>query len=211
MTAQTSDHVSFRLNRVLATFGFHKHLDQYGVAQFDNFLTVFYTDVPGNHLKIQCMVTPAGRTTVKATFNQSRTRAWEDLEVFFDQIEGMIEVWKSGKDEPPEGPIETVRPGKQRRRYKAREILSDVKAGMDDAGLMAKYDLNAKGILDLMNKLLWHGLLTPEELADRRSLARTVYLPIFKCRSCGDLQFTKLNVCPKCKGKMIPANESVVD
>lgn len=209
MKPKTSDHVYFRLNRVLACFGFHKHLDQYSSPPEGNQLTICYTDVRGNDLLMQCFQSPAGRTTVKATFNKSWTRTWEDLESFFDDIEAAIESWRNGTAGPPVPQPTNVRPGKQRRKLKLREILGDVKAGMDDASLMAKYDLNGKGILDLMNKLLWHGLLTPEELADRRSLAKTVYMPVFQCRSCGEIQFAKLAVCPKCNGRMVPANESV--
>lgn len=211
MKRQSSDHVHFRLNRVLGSFGFHKHLDHYDAPAGGTPLTVVFTDVPGNNLAIQYFETSGGRTTVKATFNNGKTRAWGDLEIFFDQIEAVIESWKNGTEEPPEIQTDRVKPGRQRKKFKAREILSDVKAGMDDAALMEKYDLNPKGILDLMNKLLWHGLLTPEELADRRSLARTVYMPIFRCRSCGDLQFAKLDRCPKCNGRMVPANENVVE
>ncbi len=209
MKLKTSDHVFFRLNRVLACFGFHKQLDQYNSAPTDSPLTICYTDVPGNDLLMECFGSAAGRTTVKATFNKSRTRTWEDLESFFDGIEEAIESWKNGMAGPPVPQTENVRPGRQRRKFKLKEVLGDVKAGMDDASLMTKYDLNGKGILDLMNKLLWHGLLTPEELADRRSLAKTVFMHVFQCRSCGDIQFAKLDTCPKCNGKMVPAHESV--
>lgn len=212
MKLENSAHVYFKLNRVLASFGFHKHLDQYDSTPIGNPLTVSYTDVPGNELLIRCYETPAGRTTVKATFNSSRARAWQDLGTFFDEIERIVELWKNGADEPPQPRADKVRhPGRQTRRFKVKEILNDVKAGMDDAALMAKYDLNSKGILDVMNKLLWHGLLTPEELADRRSLAKTVYMPVFQCRACGEIRFAKLDECPKCKGKMVPTNEGVVE
>ena len=81
---------------------------------------------------------------------------------------------------------------------KAKELLADIRAGMDDAGLMQKYGLSAGGILKALNRLLWEGLLSPSEIAERRSLAKTVYMPVFECRSCGDVQFSKVEKCPQC-------------
>ena len=85
---------------------------------------------------------------------------------------------------------------------KAKEILQDMRNGMDDAGLMIKYGLSSKQILKVINMLLWKGLMSPEELADRRSLAKTVYMPTFKCPSCAEIHFTKSDTCPKCKASM---------
>ena len=85
---------------------------------------------------------------------------------------------------------------------KAKEILKDMRAGMDDAALMKKYGLSSKQILKVINMLMWKGLMSPEELADRRSLAKTVYMPTSKCPSCGDIHFTKSDTCPKCGASM---------
>jgi uncharacterized protein (DUF433 family) len=61
-----------------------------------------------------------------------------------------------------------------RKKIKAKELLNDVRAGMGDEVLMEKYGLSAKGILMAMNRLIWEGLTYPSELAERRSLAKTV-------------------------------------
>ncbi len=80
---------------------------------------------------------------------------------------------------------------------KAKELLADIRAGMNGAGLMKKYGLSAGGILKVLNRLIWEGLISLSELAERRSLAKTVYMPVFECRSCGDMQFSKVEKCPR--------------
>lgn len=85
---------------------------------------------------------------------------------------------------------------------KAKELLADIRAGWDDASLMEKYGLSNRGILKALNRLIWEGLLSPSELAERRSLAKTVYMPVFECRSCGDVQFAKVEKCPRCGRRM---------
>jgi len=85
---------------------------------------------------------------------------------------------------------------------KAKELLVDIRAGWDDASLMKKYGFSRGGILKALNRLLWEGLLSPSELADRRSLAKTIYMPVFECGSCGDVQFSKGEKCPRCVTRM---------
>ncbi len=85
---------------------------------------------------------------------------------------------------------------------KAKELLADIRAGSDDASLMKKYGFSAGGILKALNRLLWEGLMSPSELADRRSLAKTLYMPVFECRFCGEVQFSKVEKCPRCGVRM---------
>lgn len=87
-------------------------------------------------------------------------------------------------------------------RIKAKELLADIRAGMDDAGLMEKYGLSAKGVLRAMARLIAEGVMSPAELADRRSLAKTVYMPVFECKFCGDTHFSKVEKCPSCGARM---------
>jgi uncharacterized protein (DUF433 family) len=89
----------------------------------------------------------------------------------------------------------------------SNELLADIRAGMDDSSLMEKYGLSSRRVLQAMNRLIWHGLMSPAELADRRSLAKTVYTPVFKCRQCGDITFTKTEKCPKCGTNLKSLNE----
>jgi uncharacterized protein (DUF433 family) len=90
------------------------------------------------------------------------------------------------------------RPSEAKKTVKSKELLADIRSGMDDAALMDKYRLSSRGVLQAVNKLIWEGLMSPSELAERRSLAKTVYMPVFKCPVCSDIQFTKAEKCPKC-------------
>jgi len=85
---------------------------------------------------------------------------------------------------------------------KAKELLADIRSGVDDEGLMEKYGFSRGGILKALNQLVSKGLMSPSELAERRSLAKTLYMPVFECRSCGDVQFSKVEKCPKCGMRM---------
>ncbi|MDQ7783760.1 MAG: hypothetical protein RDU20_12825 [Desulfomonilaceae bacterium] len=92
-------------------------------------------------------------------------------------------------------------------KIKGREVLADIRSGMDDAGLMQKYGLSSKGIIQLMGRLVSAGLLTPAELAERRSLAKTVYFPVFKCAECGEIHYSRFDICPTCGAIMQQLNK----
>ncbi len=94
-----------------------------------------------------------------------------------------------------------------KRRVKPAEFLSDVRAGLDDLGLMHKYGISAHEVLKVMSKLIWSGLMSPTELHQRRSLAKTVYLPIYKCSSCNEITYEELEKCPHCGLSMKNLNE----
>ena len=89
----------------------------------------------------------------------------------------------------------------------AREFLADIRAGTDDAGLMHKYGLSSRQIISVVSKLIWQGLLPHDELARRRSLAKTVYMPIYKCSSCKEVAYTEFEQCPHCGALMKNLNE----
>ncbi|MGO9567733.1 MAG: hypothetical protein ACLP5H_09345 [Desulfomonilaceae bacterium] len=89
-----------------------------------------------------------------------------------------------------------------KKKIKARELLSDVRSGVDDAGLMEKYGLSARGVLQALNRLIAEGFMSPSELIERRSLAKTVYMPVFNCTACGDVHFEKVEKCPRCGSRM---------
>jgi Domain of unknown function (DUF4388) len=50
----------------------------------------------------------------------------------------------------------------------AREILNDIKSGMDDVDLMQKYKVTVKGLDSVFRKLLTAGLISQRELNARR-------------------------------------------
>jgi transcription initiation factor IIE alpha subunit len=95
-----------------------------------------------------------------------------------------------------------------RKKIRGSEIVNDIRSGVDDAGLMEKYGLSAKGILKLMGKLISQGLISPSELAERKSLAKTIYFPIFKCPKCTEIYYTRAGTCPTCGAVMTQLNKA---
>ena len=148
---------------------------------------------------------------------RSRMRPSELMEKYQLSAEGLEKVFKRLLEAKAISPdeLETFRSSRDEQRtielrgdslgkktIKAKDLLADIRAGMDDAGLMQKYGLSSRGILKALNRLIWEGLMSPSELAERRSLAKTVYMPVFECRSCGDVQFSKVEKCPRCGTRM---------
>ncbi len=54
----------------------------------------------------------------------------------------------------------------------AKEIIKDIRSGMDDAGLMTKYKLTAKGLQSAFTKLISNRLMTVEEIYGQRRFRR---------------------------------------
>jgi hypothetical protein len=87
----------------------------------------------------------------------------------------------------------------EKRKITAREVLKDIRAGMDDAPLMRKYQLSAQGLQSVLNKMVQAGIVTEEELDGRVPLsARTVDLGLFICPACGNIQGSEFIECPRC-------------
>ncbi len=55
----------------------------------------------------------------------------------------------------------------------AREIVTDIKAGMDDDGIMIKYDLSQRQLQRLFRKIIGAGYLSASELAARLSVTKS--------------------------------------
>jgi hypothetical protein len=55
-----------------------------------------------------------------------------------------------------------------KREIAARELMDDIRAGMDDTGLMEKYRLTTKQLDSSFRKLLSAGLMSPSELEARK-------------------------------------------
>jgi hypothetical protein len=87
----------------------------------------------------------------------------------------------------------------EKRKITAREILKDIRGGMDDALLMRKYQLSAQGLQSVFNKMVQAGVVTEEELDGRVPLsARTVDIGLFICPACGNIQGSEFIECPRC-------------
>ncbi len=87
-----------------------------------------------------------------------------------------------------------------KRTVDAKEILEDIKAGMDSTALMEKYQLSEKGLQSLFKKLKDAGVLKPK----KREPEKTTSAPqedvtsAWKCPICGNPQTTQYNQCPEC-------------
>ncbi len=85
-----------------------------------------------------------------------------------------------------------------KRQLNAKEILTDLRVGMNDTTLKEKYQLSAQGLQSVFEKLITAGLLEQSEVDDRLpSHERTVNLA-WKCPACGKPQPREFEVCPDC-------------
>ncbi|MGO9121436.1 MAG: hypothetical protein ACLQPD_27980 [Desulfomonilaceae bacterium] len=93
----------------------------------------------------------------------------------------------------------------------AKEILADIKAGMDDSGLMQKYGLSDKGLQSIFKKLVDAGGLSQTKLAERLPWPEKSVEHVWKCPACGKPQSRRYDECPDCgvivaKVREAPAN-----
>ena len=65
---------------------------------------------------------------------------------------------------------DSIQRNPRKRKIKAAEILKDVKAGMGDDALMAKYSLTHSALQSAQRQLIKLGLATPLELSNRLSI-----------------------------------------
>ncbi len=81
----------------------------------------------------------------------------------------------------------------------ARDVLNDIRDGLDDTALMTKYRLSGVGLQSLFSKLIEAGLLKRADLDKRMpNFEKTVELTMVKCPSCGMPQFSDFDECPQC-------------
>ncbi len=86
----------------------------------------------------------------------------------------------------------------EKRTVNAKEVLDDIKAGLDDATLMGKYQLSEKGLQSLFKKLVDGGVLKQEELENRAPAPEKAAEAVWKCPICGNPQNTHYDKCPEC-------------
>jgi hypothetical protein len=84
----------------------------------------------------------------------------------------------------------------------AKQVLRDIRAGLDDEALMQKHEISVKGLYRVFTMLVLRGILDAEELEARRSLATTIEVITFKCRSCGLIVVDRCDTCPRCCGEL---------
>ena len=84
-------------------------------------------------------------------------------------------------------------------RIDARDVLNDIRNGLDDTALMKKYRLSGAGLQSLFSKLIEAGLIKRADLEKRMpNFEKTVELTMVKCPSCGMPQFSAFDECPQC-------------
>jgi hypothetical protein len=105
-------------------------------------------------------------------------------------------------------------PRAAKRKISARQIVHDIRAGMDDSRLRQKYDLTDQGLESLYKRLLEKGLLSRSEIGNRHSPPRSATRrspvqhppqpigpdPIepWACPLCGEDFLQRYEECPKC-------------
>jgi uncharacterized protein (DUF433 family) len=67
----------------------------------------------------------------------------------------------------------------QGRRISARQVLSDLRSGVDDERLMSKYDLVPRQLQSVFRQLISAGLITPMELSKRLSITKSQVMEAF--------------------------------
>jgi len=80
----------------------------------------------------------------------------------------------------------------------AREVVRDIRAGMQDSDLIEKYGLSPRGVESLFNKLVTAGLLEQSEVDQRQARGRGHPAEAWRCPSCGMPYDRPFDVCPSC-------------
>lgn len=94
----------------------------------------------------------------------------------------------------------------QKRKISAREILNDIRSGLDDSAIKRKHHLSEGALEAVYQKLATAGLLTEAEIRGRRETtpkptAPTVEPPseaAWRCPACDAPQSSKVDECPVC-------------
>jgi Thioredoxin len=97
-------------------------------------------------------------------------------------------------------------PTKQKRTISAKEILADIRSGMDEKDVKAKYLLSDKSFEKVRQKLVGVGALeasTEEKRKEastkkRRPVPETAIRMVWKCPACGTPQPREYEECPQC-------------
>ena len=63
--------------------------------------------------------------------------------------------------------------GSARRRINAKQLLADLDSGIDDEGLMIKYNMTQRQLQKVFRQIISAGLATPMELSRRLSITKS--------------------------------------
>lgn len=117
-------------------------------------------------------------------------------------ITGTLFVVATDGLKPPSEPSqanvpEEPAPVHQRAKVKisAKQIIQDIRSGMDNPALMDKYELSPDRLQTIFKKLVEQGRITQSELGQRIALERAVG---WRCPNCGEEQPEAVDECPSC-------------
>ena len=85
-----------------------------------------------------------------------------------------------------------------KQKISAKDLIADLRAGMDDPALMKKYGLSAQGLQSAFKKLVEAKALKQSELENRVPLAEKTVDLVWKCPACGKPQTREFDECPEC-------------
>ncbi len=92
-----------------------------------------------------------------------------------------------------------------KRKLSAKQVVEDIRSGMDGSGLKRKYDLSDKALQSLCTKLLAAGALTENEISrlmplrDRaKESHQAPAKTLWHCPACNTPQTTEMSECPAC-------------
>ncbi len=85
-----------------------------------------------------------------------------------------------------------------KQKISAKELISDIRAGMDDSALMKKHGLSVQGLQSAFNKLVEAKALKQSDLDNRVPLAEKTVDIAWKCPACGKPQMREFDECPDC-------------
>ena len=94
----------------------------------------------------------------------------------------------------------------QRRKISAREILSDIRSGLDDSALEKKHRISESALEAVYRKLATAGLLTEDEIRERLGTVEQPAAPsheepspaAWQCPACNAPQPSEVDECPVC-------------
>ncbi|MBI5570998.1 MAG: hypothetical protein HY914_13725 [Desulfomonile tiedjei] len=214
------------VDRIMDRLGFRRDSGQRDPSGAPRQLSkVRYLDADGNEvgLHFSLHLSPQGSgIATKAVFNKTLSRTWHSLENMIDGIGQTVGRWKqthADRAVPGQASSEKSRTGAAagsvvsggRRFIDGKAFAGDVRAGLDDAALMQKYRVSQARLLSLLARLVWEGLLTPEDVEERKSLSRTVYMAVYQCRLCKRIMFDYSEQCPDCGGPIAVMNRKDSD
>lgn len=195
-----------RLDCTMARLGFHKRLEHFRPEDRNLPDHLEYTDVRGNGLSCEFRKNQKGEISPRMSLNDNQARSWNKFNRFIDDLCDTIEDWLKEQDNPRILGSSCARKNPNRS-LRGKEVVIDVRAGMDDSTLRTKYGLTPQGLTNLLEKLVWEGLLSPNEVAERSSAGTDGELPVYQCNTCSELQFAMLANCPHCGGMMSPKRD----